>query len=38
VEQTALGLMARESLAFSVQNGVQVESDRPKEDSPRNEG
>ncbi len=38
VEQAALGYMARESLAFSVKNGVQVESSVPKEDQPRNEG
>jgi osmotically-inducible protein OsmY len=38
VEQTALGFMARESLAFSVENHVQLESDRPKEDRPREEG
>jgi osmotically-inducible protein OsmY len=38
VEQTALGLMARESLAFSVRNLVQLESDRPEEDRPRDEG
>jgi len=38
VEQAALGYMARESLAFSVKNVVQVESSVPKEDQPRNEG
>jgi osmotically-inducible protein OsmY len=38
VEQTALGFMARESLAFSVRNLVQLESDRPEEDRPRDEG
>ena len=38
VEQAALGFMARESLAFSVSNIVQVEGSTPKEDSPRNEG
>ena len=38
VEQTRLGLIARQSLAFSVQNFVQLESDRPREDAPRNEG
>jgi hypothetical protein len=30
--------MARESLAFSVRNLVQLESDRPEEDRPRDEG
>jgi osmotically-inducible protein OsmY len=40
VEQTALGFMARESMAFRVQNFVQVESEKkvPEEDSPRDEG
>jgi osmotically-inducible protein OsmY len=38
VEQTALGFMAQESLAFSVQNLVQLESDVPEEDRPRDEG
>lgn len=38
VEQSALGYMARESLAFSVQNTVQVETRVPEEDRPRNEG
>ena len=38
VEQAALGYMARESLAFSVKNVVQVEGSVPKEDQPRNEG
>ena len=37
VEQVALGFMARESLAFSVRNIVQVESSVPEEDAPRNE-
>lgn len=38
VERAALGYMARESLAFSVKNVVQVEGSAPKEDQPRNEG
>lgn len=38
VERTALGFMASESLAFSVRNLVQLESDRPEEDRPREEG
>ncbi len=38
VEQTALGFMARESLAFSVENHVQLERAVPEEDSPRDEG
>jgi osmotically-inducible protein OsmY len=38
VERAALGFMARESLAFSVRNLVQLESDQPEEDRPRDEG
>jgi len=38
VEQVALGLMARESLALDVENIVEVESSVPEEDAPRNEG
>ena len=38
VEQTALGLMARESLALGVENIVEVESSVPEEDASRNEG
>ncbi len=38
VEQAKLGLIAGESLAFSVQNFVQLEQDTPREDAPRNEG
>ena len=37
VEQAKLGLIAGESLAFSVQNSVQLEQDTPREDAPRNE-
>jgi len=38
VEQTRLGMIAGQSLAFSVANHVRLESDRPREDAPRNEG
>jgi osmotically-inducible protein OsmY len=38
VEQATLGLIAGESLAFSVQNHVKLESEVPREDAPRNEG
>jgi hyperosmotically inducible protein len=38
VEQTRLGLIAGESLAFSVRNVVRLESEIPREDAPREEG
>lgn len=38
VEQAKLGLIAGESLAFSVQNYVKLEREIPREDGPRNEG
>ena len=38
VEQARLGLIAGQSLAFSVSNHVRLESDRPREDAPPNEG
>ena len=38
VEQVRLGLIAGQSLAFSVSNHVRLESERPREDAPRNEG
>jgi osmotically-inducible protein OsmY len=38
VEQVRLGLIAGQSLAFSVNNHVRLESERPLEDAPRNEG
>lgn len=38
VEQTRLGMIAGESLAFSVRNAVRLESDIPREEEPRNEG
>jgi osmotically-inducible protein OsmY len=37
VEQVALSFMARESLALSVQNIVQVEGSVPEEDAPRDD-
>jgi osmotically-inducible protein OsmY len=38
VEQTRLGLIAGESLAFSVEHHVRLEREVPREDAPRNEG
>jgi osmotically-inducible protein OsmY len=38
VEQTALGLIAGEGLAFSVRNIVRVEGSVPEEDAPRDQG
>jgi osmotically-inducible protein OsmY len=38
VEQAALGFIAREGLAFSVNNLVQVEGSVPEEDAPRDQG
>jgi osmotically-inducible protein OsmY len=38
VEQTRLGIIAGETLAFSVRNIVRLESEIPREDAPREEG
>jgi hyperosmotically inducible protein len=38
VEQTVLGQIANQSLAFSVDNTVEVEGEAPEEDRPRDEG